>query len=114
MNNGGIITMDEDILTDKDISKMVCDVCGMTGVKLKNMKHPKAWMDVRLKKDYTPLHICDTCSRMMILFMASNGNISIPVETIKKYFPNFHALNKDESTSIEDSKLDTVIKEDDE
>lgn len=111
VRHGEIINMNEDILTDKDISKMVCDVCGMTGVKLKNMKQPKGWLEVKLMKNYTHLFICDTCARMMVLFAASSGKVIVPIETIEKYFPNFHVLNKDEPISMEGSELDTIIKE---
>ena len=103
--------MNEEILTDKDISKMVCDVCGMTGVKLENMKHPKGWMEVKFRRvKHTPLFICDTCARMMILVISSTGNkTSVPIETIEKYFPNFHVLNKDEPISMEGSELGPTI-----
>ena len=111
MNDGGLLDMNEDILTDKDITKMTCDVCGMTGVKLKNMKQPKNWLEIIIRKNYTPLHICDTCARMMVLFFASSDKITVSIETIEEYFPNFHALNKDESTSMEGSELGSTITE---
>lgn len=78
---------------------MKCDFCEFEDnvSKLNKYKHPDGWIAVQVHDNYTKLHACPKCARILLICTAMADRIGAragvseasDAKLLEKFFPNF-------------------------